>query len=70
MSRSQPRTVERAEIGDPSRIRLLESDVDRVEVSLAAIHARLGKILWAMVGLLISLATTSIVILITTGVGR
>ena len=64
----------------PGRLQLVEDDLDaadarfvaveaRVAEGLHALDARLGKIMWAMVGILISLTTTSIVILLTVGLG-
>ena len=64
------RTIEREGIEMTARVRLLEGDMDRTDRVLEALNVRMGKILWAMVGLLISVATTCIVILITAGVGQ
>lgn len=52
------------------RMMMAETDLDALALVQERIDARLGKILWSMVGLLISVATTCIVILITTGVGQ
>ena len=52
------------------RMSLAEGDLDRIEAVLGELNDRMGKVLWAMVGLLISVATTCIMILITAGVGR
>lgn len=75
------RVADRASFDTDVRLRLAEGDLDRMEVkddallakidSLAEVlNARIGKLLWALVGVLISVATTCIVILITAGVGR
>jgi hypothetical protein len=58
----------------PGRMQLVEDDLDTLEADLRAavdrVDARLGKILWALVGMLVSLATTCIVVLITVGLGQ
>lgn len=75
------RVADRASFDSDVRLRLAEGDLDRMEAkddallakidSLAEVlNARIGKLLWALVGVLISVATTCIVILITAGVGR
>lgn len=75
------RVADRASFDTDVRLRLAEGDLDREEAkddallakidSLAEVlNARIGKLLWALVGVLISVATTCIVILITAGVGR
>lgn len=75
------RTSARAGIDTTGRLQLVEDDLDatdakfvaieaRTAAGLDALDARLGKIMWAMVGILISLTTTSIVILLTVGLGR
>lgn len=75
------RVADRASFDTDVRLRLAEGDLDRMEAkddallakidSLAEVlNARIGKLLWALVGVLISVATTCIVILITAGVGR
>ena len=63
------------------RLQLVEDDLDaadrrfvdvenRIADGLRSLDARLGKIMWAMVGILISLTTTSVVLLLTVGVGQ
>lgn len=75
------RVADRASFDTDVRLRLAEGDLDHMEAkddallakidSLAEVlNARIGKLLWALVGVLISVATTCIVILITAGVGR
>lgn len=64
------RVDDRKNFDEPTRLALIESDLDKMEAALNAINERIGKVLWAMVGLLISVATTCIVIPITAGVGR
>lgn len=68
------RTTARSGIEMAGRMRLVEDDLDTLEADLRAsmdrVDARLGKILWALVGMLVSLATTCIVVLITVGLGQ
>ena len=64
------RAQERAGFDMTVRMSLTEGDLDRMDAVLGELNDRMGKVLWAMVGLLISVATTCIVILIAAGVGR
>lgn len=64
------RVADRASFDSDVRMSLAEGDLDRMDAVLGELNDRMGKVLWAMVGLLISVATTCIVILITAGVGR
>ena len=64
------RAQERTGFDMTVRMSLTEGDLDRMDAVLGELNDRMGKVLWAMVGLLISVATTCIVILITAGVGR
>jgi hypothetical protein len=63
------RSGERGDLPDAGRIRLLEGDVDkmeqalvdhtqRVEQSLKAVSGQLGKVLWALLGLCITIIST------------
>jgi hypothetical protein len=68
------RSEEREGFDVPVRLRLMEGDVDRLEKSLVdgmtSVDQRLGKIMWALVGLLISVCTTCIVLVLTLGVSK
>jgi hypothetical protein len=68
------RTMARSGIEMVGRMQLVEDDLDTLEAdlkqSMDRVDARLGKILWALVGMLVSLATTCIVVLITVGLGQ
>lgn len=54
------RSVARARFAHEVRLELVEQDVDELEVGIAAVTERLSKILWALVGLLITVTTSSI----------
>ena len=54
------RTAERHNLEPVVRLQLIEKDADQLESGLAAITERLSKILWAVVGLLITVTTSSI----------
>jgi hypothetical protein len=62
--------VERTHFTDKVRIQLLEKDADDIDVSMAAMNDKLGKILWAVVGVLISVTTSAILLAINLGVAR
>lgn len=64
----QPRMEERREFTTPQRVRLLETDMDRNDGELSAMNARLGKILWAMIGILISTSTAALLLALNLGV--
>lgn len=64
------RVAERVEFTDKVRLRLLEKDQDDLETALVAVNDRLGKILWAVVGVLISVSTSAILLAINLGVSR
>lgn len=53
-----------------TRVSLLEGDADATERKLAAIGERLDKILWAMVGLVISVATACVLLALNLVVNR
>lgn len=58
------RSDQRARFDDADRIVLLEQDIDAIGVKLDAIEARVGKVLWAMVGILVSVTTACILLAI------
>lgn len=64
------RTAERAGMDHPTRLYLVEKDADDHEERLDAFDARLGKILWALVGVLISTATSAILLALNLAVAR
>lgn len=64
------RTADRHDLADVVRIRLLEKDADVVEAELVALDERLGKILWALVGILISTTTASVLLALNLAVAR
>lgn len=59
---STARAVKRAGFDVPQRLTLVEDDLDEMDAGIDRLDARLGKIMWTMVGLLISL-TTGVVLL-------
>lgn len=64
------RAIDRAAFTDKVRLRLLEDDADSSDTLLRDLNDRLGKILWAVVGVLISVATSAILLAINLGVTR
>lgn len=54
------RNVARARFDTATRLELVESDADDLEAALAVLNRTLNKILWAVMGLLITVATSSI----------
>lgn len=74
------RQEDRKDFDERTRLRLVEGDLDKVDESfnrfaerfekqLEATNDRLGKIMWALVGLLISVATACIMLAVNLGVG-
>lgn len=64
------RVIERAKFTHPVRLQLLEKDQDDLETALETVNDRLGKILWAVVGVLISVSTSAILLALNLGVTR
>lgn len=54
------RSEARARFDHETRLSLVEQDADELETGIAAVAERLSKILWALVGLLITVTTSSI----------
>lgn len=59
------RPQDRAQFDDATRIRLAEGDIDRIELAMAEQNETLRKILWAVVGLLISVTSSALVLIVT-----
>lgn len=49
---------------------LLEGDADRADSEIAQMNERMGKMLWAMVGILISTTTAAVLLALNLAVGR
>lgn len=60
----QPRAVIRAGFDTATRIQLLENDADGIENQLELMNQRLSKILATSVGILVSLVTTLIMLVL------
>ncbi len=55
---------------DPVRLSLVEDDLDTMDGGLDGLNEKLGKIMWAMVGLLISVTTASVLLVLNLAVNR
>lgn len=66
MGRSADRRGETAEV----RILLLEGDADLTDKTMSTLNDRVGKMLWAMVGILISTTTAAIMLVLNLTVKR
>lgn len=64
------RATDRSGFSDVVRLRLLEDDVDAHEDVMRGVNERLSKILWAVVGVLISVSTSAILLALNLGVSR
>lgn len=64
------RTAERQAFEVPVRVSLLEVDADRHELELVTLNDRLGKVLWALLGILISTTTAAVLLAMNLAVGR
>lgn len=69
MSRTA-RTISRAGWELPVRVGLLEADADEHDNVLDQMNERIGKMLWAMVGILVSTTTAAILLALNLAVGR
>jgi len=58
------RTAERASLDPPTRFILIEGDADRHEVEIKELSERLTKILWVLIGILVTTTSTSIALVI------
>jgi hypothetical protein len=67
---SLSRAEQREKFEDGTRLRLLESDADKFELDLLRINQRLDKLLWAMLGMIISLTTGAVLLAINLMVTR
>lgn len=64
------RAADRAGFTSDVRLRLLEDDADELQLAVSSVNDRLGKILWALVGVLISVTTSAILLAVNMGVSR
>jgi hypothetical protein len=64
------RTAERAQLDAPTRFLLAEKDLDDHAADIGALDERLGKILWALVGILISTSTAAVLLALNLVVNR
>lgn len=64
------RTAERSALDTPTRFLLAERDLDDHESDISALDERLGKILWALIGILISTSTAAVLLGLNLVVGR
>lgn len=69
MSVAMARTEARKSFDTPTRLSLLESDVDELEASLAKIGERLGKIMATCLAILTSLVVASIMLAVNLATG-
>jgi hypothetical protein len=58
------RPEQRHHLDHPVRIELVERDVDEVIEQLETLNERLGRMLWAMVGLMVSVTTAAVLLAI------
>lgn len=59
-----PRNEQRSRFDDSDRIVLIEQDLDALVTKLDAIESRVGKVMWTMVGILVSVTTACILLAI------
>lgn len=64
------RTSERVGLDPNTRFLLAEKDLDDHTDDLSALDERLGKILWALVGILISTSTAAVLLALNLVVAR
>lgn len=56
------RTAERRGESTETRFLLIEGDMDRAEHSISDLTDRMGKVLWALLGILISTTTAAVLL--------
>lgn len=56
------RATERRDMDIPTRLILVDRDLDEHEIDIEVLSNRLDKILWALVGILISTSTAAILL--------
>lgn len=64
------RTPDRKGLDVEFRFLLAEGDLDRFEVAIGELTDKLGRILWAMLGLLVSVTTAAVLLALNLAVGR
>lgn len=64
------RVADRSDFDTPVRLRLVEGDLDKADENLAQMNDRIGKMLWALLGILISTTTAAILLALNLAVGR
>lgn len=64
------RVENRKSFDSGTRLSLVEGDLDQFDNELHTTNERLSKILWALVGLLISVTTACVLLAINIGVGQ
>lgn len=64
MTISVPRTQARSTFTDPVRIALLEGDMDETDSKVDAILTGQNKLMWWAMGIVASLSTTSVLLVI------
>jgi len=64
------RTGERSSLDQGTRFLLAERDLDDHERDISALDERLGKMLWTLVGILISTSTAAILLALNLVVNR
>ncbi len=64
------RTAERSALDPATRFLLAEKDLDDHDVDIVGLNGRLDKILWALVGILISTSTAAVLLALNLVVGR
>lgn len=58
------RSERRKGLPQTTRITLVEDDLDTIDDGMNGLNEKLGKIMWAMVGMLISISTASVLLVL------
>lgn len=66
----ESRVAARQRFDHDTRLTLVEGDLDDNDNALEAIRGQLGKVLWTMVGLLISVSTACVLLGLNLAIGR
>lgn len=56
------RTTDRQNLDHPARFMFIEGDMDRLEGALTELNERVSKVLWALLGILMSTTTAAVML--------
>lgn len=64
------RSSDRRDLDTSTRVLFAENDLDRMEQFQVELQDRLGRVLWALLGILISTTTAAVLLALNLAIGR